>query len=175
MKTQLTLLVLLGAFVTMATSAYAQAVRQTQTSQVNLYNPANTGGGTIAIQAPTTFTAYSVSMPNAQGAANTYLTNDGSGNLVWRNDRLLSYSSVSSGTTLDNTNIASVVNVQDNGTAAIASVTLPTSADNGTIVTFGTQDGDGLEINYGAGSPYTITSTSIIRFIRIAGSWKPEV
>ena len=39
---------------------------------------------TIDIAAPNTITSrYSLKLPNAQGAANTYLKNDGSGNLSW--------------------------------------------------------------------------------------------
>jgi hypothetical protein len=39
--------------------------------------------GTVGITAPATITSYSVTLPNAQGAANTVLRNDGSGNLTW--------------------------------------------------------------------------------------------
>lgn len=39
--------------------------------------------GNIQLRAADTTTSYSVKMPNAQGAAGTYLTNDGSGNLTW--------------------------------------------------------------------------------------------
>lgn len=39
--------------------------------------------GAIKLQAAATTTSYTVKMPNAQGAASTYLQNDGSGNLSW--------------------------------------------------------------------------------------------
>lgn len=39
--------------------------------------------GSITVQAADTTTSYSVKMPDQQGAASTYLQNDGSGNLSW--------------------------------------------------------------------------------------------
>jgi hypothetical protein len=39
--------------------------------------------GTVGITAPASITSYSLTLPNAQGAANTVLRNDGSGNLTW--------------------------------------------------------------------------------------------
>ena len=42
------------------------------------------GTNTVDISAPTTLSgSYSLNLPTAQGAANTYLKNDGSGNLSW--------------------------------------------------------------------------------------------
>lgn len=44
----------------------------------------NTGGNeTIEISAPTITSSYSLVLPDTQGASNTVLTNDGSGNLSW--------------------------------------------------------------------------------------------
>lgn len=42
-----------------------------------------TNGGTISILAGSSTVNYSISLPAAQGASNTYLKNDGSGNLSW--------------------------------------------------------------------------------------------
>lgn len=49
-----------------------------------IYFQDNSGSNTVDISAPTTISAsYSLNLPDTQGAANTVLTNDGSGNLSW--------------------------------------------------------------------------------------------
>ena len=42
-----------------------------------------TTSGSLTINPAAVTTTYSVTMPNAQGAASTFLTNDGAGNLTW--------------------------------------------------------------------------------------------
>jgi hypothetical protein len=39
--------------------------------------------GYVEIIAPTTATSYNLALPSAQGAASSYLINDGAGNLSW--------------------------------------------------------------------------------------------
>lgn len=49
-----------------------------------VYFQDNSGSNRVDISAPATISAsYSLNLPTAQGAANTYLKNDGSGNLSW--------------------------------------------------------------------------------------------
>ena len=49
-----------------------------------IYFQDNSGSERIDISAPATITSsYSLNLPTAQGSANTYLKNDGSGNLSW--------------------------------------------------------------------------------------------
>lgn len=49
-----------------------------------IYFQDNGGTNTVDISAPTTLSgSYSLNLPTAQGGANTYLKNDGSGNLSW--------------------------------------------------------------------------------------------
>lgn len=43
----------------------------------------DTSGNFINLQAPTSLTTYSITLPSAQGGAHQLLTNDGSGNLGW--------------------------------------------------------------------------------------------
>ncbi len=52
-------------------------------SQVRSVTLAGATSGTLGINPSTTTTSYNVTMPSAQGSANTYLRNDGSGNLTW--------------------------------------------------------------------------------------------
>lgn len=44
---------------------------------------AGSTSGSIEIKQPASITSYSIMLPASQGAANTYLKNDGSGNLTW--------------------------------------------------------------------------------------------
>src|SRR5574343_274372 len=44
----------------------------------------NGTNGTITIYPPTVLTSHTYSLPSTQGASNTYLRNDGSGNLSWQ-------------------------------------------------------------------------------------------
>jgi len=49
----------------------------------NYFKFAGTTSGVAEIIAPSTITSYTLSLPIAQGAASSYLQNDGSGNLSW--------------------------------------------------------------------------------------------
>lgn len=65
---------------TVSTIVKRDASGQTSLDGLNLDGSTS---GAISIQAANTTTSYTVKMPNAQGAASTYLQNDGSGNLSW--------------------------------------------------------------------------------------------
>jgi hypothetical protein len=43
----------------------------------------DTGLGTITLEAPTNVTNYTLHLPDSQGSSNTFLKNDGAGNLSW--------------------------------------------------------------------------------------------
>ena len=51
------------------------------TTEVLFYN--GTNNNYVGLKAGSTATTYSLTLPTAQGSANTYLKNDGSGNLSW--------------------------------------------------------------------------------------------
>lgn len=65
---------------TVSTIVKRDASGQTSLDGLNLDGSTS---GAISIQAANTTTSYTVKMPSAQGAASTYLQNDGSGNLAW--------------------------------------------------------------------------------------------
>jgi len=65
---------------TVSTIVKRDASGQTSLDGLNLDGSTS---GAISIQAANTTTSYTVKMPAAQGAASTYLQNDGSGNLAW--------------------------------------------------------------------------------------------
>lgn len=71
---------------TVSTLVKRDASGQTSLDGLNLDGSVS---GAISIQAANTTTGYTVKMPAAQGAASTYLQNDGSGNLSWASISLL--------------------------------------------------------------------------------------
>lgn len=65
-----------------------QVVNWSATKSVALRNGTNlsfegSSSGAVAVVAPTTVTNYTIKLPSIQGAASTFLQNDGSGNLSW--------------------------------------------------------------------------------------------
>jgi hypothetical protein len=67
---------------TAANDGALRLVRNTSNRATRLEFEAN-DGNELSISAPATVTAYSMLWPTAQGGADTYLRNDGSGNLTW--------------------------------------------------------------------------------------------
>lgn len=63
------------------TSSLTLGVASTTVGSVILHNATN--ANTITIQSGVTSASYSLTLPTAQGAASTVLTNDGAGNLSW--------------------------------------------------------------------------------------------
>ncbi len=95
------------------------------TSDVNITGPISfkeTGGGTDVVQiiAPAAVTAsHTLKLPGTQGGANTYLTNDGSGNLTWSN---------AAGTGTVNTGTANRLAYYATSTNAVSSLTAITAS-----------------------------------------------
>jgi hypothetical protein len=92
----------------------------------------------------------------------------------------MSYSVIAGGTNSGNAGAvpgnATVLEIGDNVTAdAAATVVLPASAANGTILTFGTSDPDGAVV-FGvtavAGGSYSFNINQSARFVRVGGVWK---
>ncbi|MFS4459371.1 tail fiber domain-containing protein [Bdellovibrio sp. HCB2-146] len=82
----------------------------------------DSGSNTVTLQAPNTVTSsYALRFPAAQGSANQFLTNDGSGNLAWTSMSSVGVSSVGVTSPILNTGTASapVIAIQQaNGTQA---------------------------------------------------------
>lgn len=95
-----------------------------RTGKINLYNAAGTYSYTI--QAPTTFGAASdipFVLPDTQGAANTFLQNNGSGILTWSTASLNNLSDVSFATTANGSLYVGQISSQLSGTP-VGNVTL---------------------------------------------------
>jgi hypothetical protein len=89
------------------------------TDQGTLEFKEGTGGGTdgVTISAPATIaTAYTITLPNAQGAVDTFLKNDGSGGLTWGTSTATLDSAYDNGATIT----ADAGQVEINGTANVS-------------------------------------------------------
>jgi trimeric autotransporter adhesin len=70
---------------------------------IRMYHPA-LPGQYISLIPPSGIASYSLSLPPAQGAANTFLINNASGNLSWTNGNTLFWKLGGNSATVDNTN-----------------------------------------------------------------------
>ena len=85
---------------------------------LKFYN--STNSNTINLQSGVTTTSYTLTLPTSQGASNTYLKNDGSGNLIWGTQ---SASSLSDTLLIGNTTSTNIV--MTTGHKLVSSVTSP--------------------------------------------------
>ncbi len=82
----------------------------TQTFQgIRFFHP-NTSGQYISLLPPNGITSYGLTLPATQGAANTLILNDGSGNLSWNNGSGLFWSLTGNGATTDGTHFIGTTN-----------------------------------------------------------------
>lgn len=79
----------------------AQGVQTFQS--IRLYHP-TTQGQYISLLPPNGITSYGLTLPATQGAANTLILNDGSGNLSWNNGNGLFWGLTGNAGTVENTN-----------------------------------------------------------------------
>jgi hypothetical protein len=90
-----------GVFFALYTEGVAQGIQTFQS--VRLYHP-TTQGQYISLLPPTAITSYGLTLPAAQGAANSFLLNDGTGLLSWAMTNNLAWSLNGNSGTVDGTN-----------------------------------------------------------------------
>lgn len=144
---------------TAGSSFYIQNTNAAQTATFNI-----TGAGTVG-----TLNAGNAVLNSPAGQKALEIT---------RGRVVLSYATVTGGTTEANAGTiptdAAVIEAGDNGAAdSAATVTLPTTGENGAIIVVGTSDADGVTVFGASGATsYTFNVNQSARFTRIAGAWK---
>ena len=115
-------------------------------SGLNLVEGTNNGAHAFTMKAPAALAAsYSVTFPNAQGAANSLIENDGSGNLSWTNSPTFTSSQL--------TNLV-VSGIGTIATGIISATTDSTNKDTGALVVEG---GVGIEKSVHVGAALSVT------------------
>ena len=115
-------------------------------SGLNLVEGTNNGTHAFTLKAPASLAAsYSVTFPNAQGAANSLIQNDGSGNLSWTNSPAFESSHL--------TNLV-VSGIGTIATGIISATTDSTNKDTGALVVEG---GVGIEKSVHVGAALSVT------------------
>ena len=106
-----------------------------------VYFQDNSGSNRVDISAPATISAsYSLNLPTAQGSANTYLKNDGSGNLSW------AAASGGGGGLLSGTATAATTDVYTTTITGVSSYT----TNDAYVIKFNTANENGATININA-------------------------
>ena len=115
-------------------------------SGLNLVEGTNNGTHAFTLKAPASLAAsYSVTFPNAQGAANSLIQNDGSGNLSWTTSPAFESSHL--------TNLV-VSGIGTIATGIISATTDSTNKDTGALVVEG---GVGIEKSVHVGAALSVT------------------
>jgi hypothetical protein len=149
-------------------------------NELRFYEPSGSGTNYTAFRAAAQSANITYTLPNADGSTGQVLSTNGAGQLSWTTAVTngsaiqLAYQTVPSGSTA--LAGAAVIHVQDNATASnAATLSLPGSGIvNGQVMIVSTADPDGAVITYGSGLTFAVSSDAVIRFVRVAGVWKPE-